>query len=173
LPSPTESERESDAAPSVVLTEPTSTTLDVSQKRKLRVLLVEDHQVMRTGLKLLLDAHARIDVVAEAGDGEQAVALADRHRPDVVLMDLAMPRMDGIAATQRIKSAHPAVRIIGLSSFDDRKARARMLAAGAETHLSKTLPGTRIVEAILRRAPRSPLDRGPSPEASPSTSESP
>jgi two-component system, NarL family, response regulator LiaR len=80
------------------------------------VLLVDDHAVVRKGLRALLDREAGLEVVGEAEDGEQAVRAADRLRPDVILMDLEMPRVGGIEATQQISASHPDCRIVVLTS---------------------------------------------------------
>ena len=83
----------------------------------IRVLLVDDHAVVRHGLKQLLATDAEIEVVGMAADGEEAVDLVRRHRPDVVLMDLAMPGLDGIGATRSIVGEHPDVRVVVLTSL--------------------------------------------------------
>ena len=87
-----------------------------SSERPIRVLLVDDHAVVRKGLRALLDREPSIEVVGEAEDGEQAVRAADRVRPDVVLMDLEMPGLNGIEATQRIVETHPDTKIVVLTS---------------------------------------------------------
>ena len=84
-----------------------------------RVLLVDDHGVVRHGLEKLPATDAGIEVVGMAGDGREAIALVGELRPDVVLMDLAMPGVDGIAATRAIHGAHPDVRVVVLTSFGD------------------------------------------------------
>src|ERR1700704_2691046 len=88
----------------------------------IRVLIADDHAVVREGLRAFLDLQEGIEVVGEAADGEEAITLAQRLRPDVILMDLVMPRLDGIAAMRRLRSADAGVRVIVLTSFaqDDR-----------------------------------------------------
>ncbi len=115
----------------------------------LRVALVDDHRVMRSGLKALLDDQKGIDVVAEAEDGEEALEMADRIHPDVILMDVAMPGIGGMEATRRIKARHPEIRIIGLSMFDDPETAIRMREAGAEQYLSKTGSGETLLQAVM------------------------
>ncbi len=84
---------------------------------RIRVLLVDDQELIRVGFRLVLDAEPDLEVVGEAADGEQALREVAAHEPDVVLMDVRMPRTDGIAATRRIVDAHPATRVLVLSAF--------------------------------------------------------
>ena len=101
------------------------------------VLLVDDHSVVRAGLAALLGSAEHLDVVAEASDGQQGVELAARLRPDVVLMDLSMPVLDGVAATRRIVEEVPAAQVVVLSSFADRRHVAEAMSAGAVGYLVK------------------------------------
>ncbi len=117
-----------------------------------RVVLVDDHAVVRSGLKMVLVEHPQIDVVGEFSDGRQAVEAAASVHPDLMLMDVAMPEMDGVEATRLIKHDHPEIRVIGLSMFDDRETADLMIEAGAEIYLSKSGPSERLVEAILTGA---------------------
>ena len=116
---------------------------------QVRVVLVDDHMVLRSGLKLLLVEQPGIEVVGELDNGRQAVDAADRLHPDIMVMDVAMPEMDGVEATRAIKREHPEIRIIGLSMFQDRETGQRMLDAGAELYLPKTGPSEELVSAIL------------------------
>ena len=104
---------------------------------KIRVLLADDHAIFRRGLVDLLQQEPDIDVVAEAGDGETAVDLALRVRPDVVLMDVAMPGLDGVATTQRIIAALPGVRVVALSAHEADDMAELMRKAGARAYVSK------------------------------------
>ena len=98
---------------------------------KIRILLAEDHAVVREGTRELLDREEDLEVVAEAGDGEEAVRLATSQRPDVVLMNIAMPKLDGIEATRRIKVNHPAIAVLVLTAYDDDQYVFALLEAGA------------------------------------------
>jgi len=121
---------------------------EVAEETMIRVLLVDDHRLMRHGLRTLLENHGGIEVVAEADDGQQAVELADAMEPDVIVMDAAMPVMDGLEATVRIKARHPDVRVIGLSMFEEGEMAQRMFDAGADAFLNKAGPSETLVAAI-------------------------
>ncbi len=121
---------------------------DVRDESMIRVLLVDDHRLMRHGLRTLLENHGGIEVVGEADDGQQAVELADALEPDVIVMDAAMPVMDGLEATLSIKARHPDVRIIGLSMFEEGEMAQRMFDAGADAFLNKAGPSEALVAAI-------------------------
>ncbi len=116
--------------------------------QKIRVLLADDHVVMREGLSTLLKTQPDIDIVAEAADGLQAVSLAQELRPDVILMDISMPKMNGIEAAKIILAKLPATRIIGLSMYDDEKSRISMLEAGAVAYLTKGGSSEALLTAI-------------------------
>jgi two-component system, NarL family, response regulator LiaR len=115
---------------------------------KIRVLIADDHAVVRQGLRTFLELQDDIEVMADAGDGEEAVAAALDGRPDVVLMDLVMPGLDGIEATRRILRERPATRVIALTSFlDDDKVLAAVR-AGAAGYLLKDVEPQELVRAI-------------------------
>lgn len=118
----------------------------------IRILLVDDQALFREGLRTLLSLHADIDVVGEAGNGQEALAAAETLRPDVVLMDLRMPVLDGVAATRRLReSGHPA-RVIVLTTFDDDDTVFDGLRAGAVGYLLKDVSSDKLVEAIRAAA---------------------
>jgi signal transduction histidine kinase len=115
---------------------------------RLRVLLADDHPVMREGLVRLLREQPDIEVVGEAGDGEAAVRLAHQLRPDVLVVDVSMPRVDGLEATRRLSAALPALRIVALSMHEDAEVERAMREAGAADYLVKSGPPERLVAAI-------------------------
>jgi signal transduction histidine kinase/ActR/RegA family two-component response regulator len=117
----------------------------------LRILLVDDHPIVRQGLAMLLDSHPGLCVVGEAGDGVAAVSMARGLQPDVVLMDINLPGIDGIEATRRICADRAGVRVIGLSMHDQPQMVQAMLHAGAEAYLPKDGPADRLIHAIHTR----------------------
>ena len=116
--------------------------------KRIRVLIVDDHQVVRQGLRTFLDLHEDIQVVGEAGDGESAVEMARQLAPDVVLMDLVMPGVGGIAATARIKALGSGAKVIALTSFTDDDKIFPVIQAGASSYLLKDVSPDMLVEAI-------------------------
>jgi DNA-binding NarL/FixJ family response regulator len=112
------------------------------------VLLADDHTIVREGLRLLLEAQKDIVVVGEAADGRETVRLAKQLHPDVVIMDIAMPAFNGIAATQRIKDFSPSVSVIILSMHASNEYIFRALQAGASGYLLKESAGTEVVKAV-------------------------
>jgi len=114
----------------------------------IRVMLVDDQALLRVGFRMVLEAEDDLIVVAEAGNGAEAVALAAQERPDVVLMDVRMPRMDGIAATGHITAANPATRVIILTTFDLDEYAFGGLRAGASGFLLKNSEPTELITAI-------------------------
>jgi DNA-binding NarL/FixJ family response regulator len=114
----------------------------------IRVLLADDQSLFREALHTLLSVQPGIEVIAEAGTGEDAVRLALLHRPQVILMDVQMPVLDGVAATRRLKTDLPDCRVILLTTFDDDEYVFEGLRAGAIGYLLKDVPAKRLVEAI-------------------------
>ena len=125
----------------------------------IRLLIADDHGVVREGLARLLPTAGDIDVVATAADGEEAVSAYEAHRPDVVLMDLSMPDVDGTEATRRILAANPEAAIVILTSFSDREQILTALDAGAIGYLLKDAGPAELIDGV-RAAARgeSPLD---------------
>lgn len=112
-------------------------------------MLADDHPVLRQGLAGLLRDHSEIDVVGEAADGRQAVEVALRTHPDVILMDITMPLLNGIEATRRILDAIPSVRVIGLSMHAEADMATAMRKAGAVAYLSKDTATESLLATIL------------------------
>ncbi len=119
---------------------------------EIRILLADDQQLVREGLRALLDLIPDIRVVGEAGDGAEAVERAQQMQPDVVLMDVRMPGLDGVAATRRLHEACPEVKVIILTTFDDDEYVFEGLRAGAAGYLLKDVPSEQLVEAIRAAA---------------------
>jgi DNA-binding NarL/FixJ family response regulator len=117
-----------------------------------RVLVVDDQALFREALATLLGARPEVEVVGEAGDGHQALERAAALQPDVVLMDLHMPVLDGIAATRRLRVEQPGVRVLALTTFDDDEDVFAALRAGALGYLLKDVSSDRLVEAVLSAA---------------------
>jgi DNA-binding NarL/FixJ family response regulator len=114
-----------------------------------RVLLVDDQALFREALATLLGASEGIEVVGEAGDGREALDRAAALAPDVVLMDLRMPVLDGVAATRRLRAEHPGIHVIALTTFDDDEDVFAALRAGALGYLLKDVSSARLLEAVL------------------------
>ncbi|GAA3559154.1 response regulator transcription factor [Kribbella ginsengisoli] len=113
-----------------------------------RVLVVDDHPVVRSGLIGMLAVTDDIEVVGEAGDGEEALALVESTRPDVVLMDLRMPRRDGVSATGAIVSGHPATKVLVLTTYDTDTDILHAVEAGAAGYLLKDTPHAELLDGI-------------------------
>ena len=118
----------------------------------IRVLLVDDHAVVRAGLRLFLADQADLEVVGEAEDGASAVALAQELRPDVVLMDLRMPRLDGIEATRQIRAALPQTAVVVLTTYTDTANVGQAIAAGAIGYVPKDVPPSELAMTIREAA---------------------
>lgn len=117
-------------------------------RRKIRVLIVDDHPMVRQGLRLFLDLQDDIEIAGEAENGEEAVHMAGELQPDVILMDLVMPVMDGIRATEAIRRQNPRARIIALTSFIEDDKVLPVIRAGAIGYLLKDVQPTDLVAAI-------------------------
>ncbi len=114
----------------------------------LKIMLVDNHRVMREGLRILIDSETDMKVIAEAGNGREALFISTKHRPDIILMDVMMPDMNGIEAARRIRSQFENVRILALSMYDDRHYVAEMLRAGASGYLLKDCAFRELSRAI-------------------------
>ena len=114
----------------------------------IRVVLADDEQLLRVGFRMILDAHDDFEVVAEAANGREAIAAAGTHHPDVIVMDVRMPEVDGIAATETITREHPDIRVLILTTFDLDEYAFAGLRAGASGFLLKNAPPDELVAAI-------------------------
>ena len=119
--------------------------------KKSRIIVADDHSVVRSGLRLLLQSSPDFTVVAEAENGEEAVALVDRHKPDVVIMDISMPKLNGIEATGLMKQSNPDLKIIILTVHEDEEYVYQMLRAGASGYVLKSA-GKKEIFAAIRSA---------------------
>ena len=119
---------------------------------EISVLIVDDHEVVREGLRLSLLRSPQIRVVGEAPDGESAIALADRRRPDVIIMDLRMPGMDGIEATEEILKSSPDTAVIVFTAYSERALLSRSLESGARGYILKEAPHETLLRAIEKVA---------------------
>lgn len=116
--------------------------------KKIRLMLVDDHDVIRAGLKSFLQTYDDFEVVAEAGNGEEAVGRAMDAHPEVILMDITMPGMDGLEATRQLRVLCPACLVLALTVHDDKQYFMQMLAAGASGYITKQAAADELVEAI-------------------------
>jgi len=114
----------------------------------IRVLLVEDHETVREGLRMLLDSQSDMEVVAEASDGRAAVEYYERYRPQVIVMDLSMPEMNGLQATQAIKRSHPDAAIVALTRHDDAAFVDELRKAGASAYVLKQSASRELLDAV-------------------------
>jgi two-component system, NarL family, response regulator LiaR len=114
----------------------------------IRVMIVDDHNMVRDGLKVFMSVYSDLEMVAEADSGEEALRLCDRMRPDVILMDLKLKKMDGIAATRAIRERHPDIQIIALTSFADKDKVKAVMDAGAIGYLLKDIEADDLARAI-------------------------
>lgn len=114
----------------------------------IKVILVDDHDVVRTGLRSFLSTHEDINVVAEARNGEEALLRVNEAHPDLVIMDITMPGMDGLEATRRLKVDHPGCKVLALTVHEDKQYFMEMLSAGASGYITKQAAADDLVAAI-------------------------
>ncbi len=128
---------------------------------RIRVLLADDHPAVRAGIRQFLERDPSIEVIAEAENGEEALALIDRHRPDVVILDLRMPGLSGLEVLRRLHAEHPEIRVLVLTAYDDDPYIFAALRAGARGYLLKTAGPEDLIRGIrMVHAGRSVLDPG-------------
>jgi DNA-binding NarL/FixJ family response regulator len=114
-----------------------------------KVLLADDHRMLREGLRAMLDQSGQVQVVGEAQDGNQAVAMTEQLQPDVVVMDIAMPNLNGIEATRVIRQKHPNIKILILTMYETEEYVSEVLKAGATGYVTKEAAGEELLQAIL------------------------
>ncbi len=116
--------------------------------KKLRILLADDHQMVREGLRLLIDAHPNMRVAGQAASGKEVVAMARELEPDVVVMDLSMPELNGLRATQLLKAQNPAAKVVVLTAHEDESYLNELCKAGASGYVLKRSAGDELIQAI-------------------------
>src|SRR6185436_2246986 len=121
-----------------------------THKNKIKIIIADDHQIFIEGIKALIKDAESISLVGEAVNGEQLLNLLETKEVDVVLMDVYMPKMDGIEATQKIVSSYPNVKVLGLTMMEDAKHISEMMKAGASGYLLKTTGKSELIDAISR-----------------------
>ena len=132
----------------------------MDEPQPIRIVIVDDHDMIRSGLAVFLEAFDDLQLVGEATDGREAIRLCDEVKPDVALMDLVMPQMDGVTAIRAIRQAHPETQVIALTSFGDQNLVQEALHAGAIGYLLKNATVDQLAEAIrAARAGRPTLTR--------------
>lgn len=120
----------------------------MDREEKIRVLLADDHSLLREAMRNCIDHEEDMEVVGEAGDGEEAVRLCSDLNPDIVIMDIVMPKLNGIEASKQIKEMNPAVAVLILTAYDDDRYILGLLEAGAAGYLLKSARGRTVVEAV-------------------------
>ncbi|HET8701455.1 MAG TPA: response regulator transcription factor, partial [Nitrococcus sp.] len=128
---------------------PRSSSTPATADRQVHVLVVDDHAIVREGIANVLNADERLVVVGEAADGVEAIEAVGRHRPDVVLIDVNMPRMNGVEAAHEIRRRWPEVRIVALSVQDDAATARSMIQAGAAAFVSKSSDANHMIKTVL------------------------
>lgn len=132
----------------------------MNEGKPIRIMIVDDHLMIRDGLKVFLSTYDDLEVVAEASDGQEALALCVEFRPDVILMDLVMPNVDGPTATAQIRNAYPNIQVIILTSFTEQNLVQEAIEAGAIGYLLKDVRAGKLAEAIRNAYNgRSTMDR--------------
>jgi DNA-binding NarL/FixJ family response regulator len=116
--------------------------------KTLKILLADDHKMLREGLRVLLDSHPDLEVVGEAASGKEALQKAGALKPDVVVMDLSMPELNGLQATGLLRTRHPAIKVVVLTGHEDESYLSQLCQAGASGYVLKRSPGEELVQAI-------------------------
>jgi DNA-binding NarL/FixJ family response regulator len=122
----------------------------VNHSEKMKIMVVDDHPLMRVGVTSIINARSNMITVAQADTGEEAITLFRRHKPDVTLMDLRLPRMSGVEAILEIRSSHPKARFVVLTTYEGDEDIHRALEAGAQGYVIKGMPYQTLIEALER-----------------------
>jgi len=117
---------------------------------KIKILIADDHAVVREGTRQILEQEPDLDVVAEAADGEEAIRLAGSTKPNVAIIDISMPKVDGVEATKQIKTLYPDIAVLILTAYDDDQLVFSLLEAGAAGYLMKSVRGRELIDAVRR-----------------------
>ena len=118
------------------------------EKNKIKVMIVDDHPMVRHGIKTVFEAYDDLTLVAEAENGNQAIKMCEIYKPDIILMDMVMPILDGAQATEQIINKWPDIKIIALTSFNDKELIKRSIKAGAVSYILKSISGAKLVKTI-------------------------
>lgn len=150
-----------EAKKNAVMKEAHKKRVKVRHKSELcRVLIVDDHKIMREGLVQMLSSEPGLEVVGQAADGREALAKADELSPDVIIMDVNLGEMSGVEVTKQILHQHPEIRVIGLSMHRDRDVAEAMLEAGACDYRTKSDPSEELIKVVRSCAPSSKFNSG-------------
>jgi len=122
--------------------------MEFTQDNPITIIIADDHEIVRTGIKRMLSVDKSLDILDEADNGELACDLVKRHEPDVVVLDIQMPRMDGIEAAKKIKANDQGTYVLMLTAYEDSKHLEKALAAGADAYLSKDIGARELIESI-------------------------
>jgi two-component system response regulator DegU len=120
----------------------------MNENKKIRIVLIDDHQLFREGVKRILAMEPEFEIVADGEDGSEAMALVEEHRPDVILMDINMPKVNGVEATRELVATYPNVRVLILSIHDDETYVTHVLKTGASGYLLKEMDAGALIEAV-------------------------
>jgi NarL family two-component system response regulator LiaR len=120
----------------------------MTEKNKIKVMIVDDHPLVRHGLKTVFEAYDDIELVAEAENGKEAVEICEKYNPDIVIMDMVMPILDGAEATIQLLKKFPDIKVIALTSFNDKDLIKKSLKAGAVSFILKNISGSKLVKII-------------------------